>query len=514
VSGEPSEKELPMEYREMLHRYVGRRVCVSTFGHAKLWGRLAAVNDDCLRLVNTILSAEPDDAWLNQSQFSESESPIGNRHAETVIHFHHIVAISCLDDDLPELMAAGHEGASGFAGPVPKGDEALDRLFGDEALDYVRSDRLELHLGPSLAVLADPKRDDGLADRLINVRNSIVAELGIVLPPIRLRSDPRLPGDEYRIVVCGTEVARDVVRPQKLLAIKSGKSKAVVHGEQASEPAFRRPAVWVEPHCKAAAQSAGYLVAEPSDVLAMHLQLEVNRHAHELFSVDALRLMLEHLRYTSPAAVEELVPHRMPLARLHDLLGRLVQEGVPLRPLERILECIGHLPQRLEDPEEMLAALRVLLGRIICGRFRDPQGRLPLCIFSSDVAHRITVTFDELPDPTDGFWLAGILDGVRSWYAEYRATGAHCALAVDPSIRRRIQQLVWHQASGLPVLALTEIPASLPIDLVATLSEKELGMAERPSRARRSRRTKKAPVAGPVEANPLPLEPEKRRRPR
>jgi flagellar biosynthesis protein FlhA len=510
-----------MEYREMLHRYVGRRVCISTFGHAKLWGEVAAVNDDCLRLVKTALSTDGDDPWLAQHQYGDAEHVHSMRHAETVIPLHHIVAITCLDDDLPN-MADGLESAYSSAAELLPGQasapsrrppDPLDRLFGDEVFEYLRTERLEVLVGSELVSLADPKLENGLADRVIQLRNTIGAQLGFVLPTVRLRDDPRLADNEYRIAVNGTEVARGTVRPEKLLAINGGRVKTILDGERTLEPLFSQPAVWIEPGQRSEAEAAGYLLVEPSAVLAMHLQAEVKLHAHELFSLESLRLMLDHLRHASPTVVEELVPHRISLPKLHDLLSRLLEEEVPLRPLERILERVAHLPPGQEDTEEMLAALRLSLGRTLCERFRDASGRLPLVALDRDISARLQETLTGAVERSSSFWLAGVVDGLRSWYLDQRTASRNCPLVVDTSLRRRLRQLLAHQVPGLAVLAFAEIPHELPVQLVATLGAEELGMEVKPPR-RRTRTAKKPVPATTASSSSSAPPPTKRRTPR
>ena len=464
-----------MEYREMLHRYVGHRVCVSTFGHSKLWGELAAVNDDCVRLVNTMLSSDGEDQWLAQS-YSDPDNSYGVRHAETIVHFHHIVAITCLDDDISELRceAGSDYGCRQPAGAAGSGDEGA-RVFTDDVFQHLRLERLEVLIGRGLIALADPKLTGGLPERMIALRNQIGAQLGFVLPPARLRDDSRLGEHEYRMFINGTEVARGLVRPDKLLAVGEGTVTAKVSGERTLEPVYAQPAMWVDASEREAAEREGYVLVEPAAVLATHLQSQARRHAHELFSLDGLRMLLEHLRQTSPAIVDELVPTRISLSRLHDLLCRLLEEEVPLRPLERILERIAHLPASCDDTEQMLAALRTSIGRILCDRFRDGYGQLPLASLDRELSDRLADVLLEM-EQGSGIWLARLIDGLRTWYLDQRSAGRDLPLVVDTPVRRRLRELLAHQIPGLAVLAYSEVPHELPVQLAVMLSPQDLGM--------------------------------------
>jgi flagellar biosynthesis protein FlhA len=499
-----------MEYREMLHRYVGRRVCISTFGHSKLWGELAAVNDDCVRLVNTMLSSDGEDQWLSQS-YSDPDTNYGVRHAETIVHFHHIVAITCLDDDIAELEceAKGDNLCEHQAGSARIGDEG-PLLFTDDVFQHLRLERLEVLIGRGLNPLADPKLPGGLPERMVALRNQIGAQLGFVLPPARLRDDSRLGEHEYRMFINGTEVARGLIRPDKLLAVGEGSASTELAGERTLEPVFAQPAMWVAPGERDAAERAGYILVEPAAVLATHLQNQVRRHAHELFSLDGLRLLLDHLRQSSPAIVEELVPARISLSRLHDLLCRLLEEEVPLRPLDRILERIAHLPPSCDDTDQMLAALRTSIGRILCDRFRDGYGQLSLASLDQELSDRLADVLLEM-EQGSGIWLARLIDGLRTWYLDQRSVGRDLPLVVDTPVRRRLRELLAHQIPGLAILAYSEVPHELPVQLAVMLSPQDLGLRSAQAKGPSGGKGRKSAKSEPA-ATGLPLAAAGRRR--
>jgi len=487
-------------------------VCVSTFGHAKLWGELAAVNEDCLRLVNTMFASDGDDQWLSQS-YNDADSTYGVRHAETIVHFHHIVAITCLDDDIPEPRESSRDHRSlaetSQAG-LRCGDEDGQRIFADDVFDHLRLERLEVLIGKGLIPLANPKTPGGLPERMIALRNQIGAQLGFVLPPARLRDDSRLGEHEYRMFINGTEVARGLVRPDKLLAVGVGPVSTVLEGERTLEPVCAQTATWIEREDGPAAEQAGYLLVEPAAVLITHLQNQTKRHAHELFSIDGLRMLLDHLRQTCPAVVDELIPGRISLSRLHDLLCRLLEEEVPLRPLERILERIAHLPPGCDDTEQMLASLRTSIGRILCDRFRDGHGQLPLASLDRELSDRLADVLLEM-EQGGGIWLARLIDGLRIWYLDQRSAGRDLPLVVDTPVRRRLRELLAHQIPGLAVLAYSEVPHELPVQLAVMLSPQDLGLRSPQSKGPSNGKRRKSPKPEAA-ATPVPLVAAGRRR--
>jgi flagellar biosynthesis protein FlhA len=481
-----------MEYREMLHRYVGRRVCVSTFGHSKLWGDLAAVNDDCVRLVNTTLATDGDDQWLAQSAYADPESNYGLRHAETIVHFHHIVAITCVDSDLPAFV-------SNDAAETQRQSEILgQRGPADDVFQHLRLERLEVLVGPALVRLADSQDAVGLPERILSLRNAVGAQLGFLLPSVRLRDDMRLGENEYRIFVNGCEVGRGEARPDRLLAIAPPDSDVELAGDSSQHGDFCPPGVWIPPDDREAVEGAGCFVIEPASLIAMHLQAEVKRNAHDLFTLEGLRMLLEHLRQTSPTVVEELVPTRMPLARLHDLLGRLLEEGVPLRPLERILERVAHLPPNIDDVDQMLSSLRASLGRLLCDRFRDGDGQLQLVTLDHQLSSRLDEVLLGPMEEGGGMWLATFVRGLSEWCARERLAKRDLPLVVSALVRRRLFQLLNNHVPGVTVLAFSEIPADVPVDLGATVGADELGLGQPASKRRKTSRSRTEPaLSGP-----------------
>jgi flagellar biosynthesis protein FlhA len=472
-------------------------------GHAWLWGVLGAVIEDCLRLLNTMFACDGDDQWLSQS-YHDADSTYGVRHAETIVHFHHIVAITCLDDDIPEPLGTPQEDRSLPLAPagLRRDDDDDRRVFTDDVFDHLRLERLEVLIGKGLIPLADPKAPGGLPERMIVLRNQIGAQLGFVLPPARLRDDSRLGEHEYRMFINGTEVARGLIRPDKLLAVGGESGSTVLEGERTLEPVYAQSATWIDRAAGTAAVQAGYVLVEPAAVLITHLQNQSKRHAHELFSIDGLRMLLDHLRQTCPAVVDELIPGRISLSRLHDLLCRLLEEEVPLRPLERILERIAHLPPGCDDTEQMLASLRTSIGRILCDRFRDGRGQLPLASLDGELSDRLAEVLLEM-EQGSGIWLARLIDGLRTWYLDQRSAGRDLPLVVDTSVRRRLRELLAHQIPGLAVLAYSEVPHELPVQLAVMLSPHDLGLRSTQSKGPSGKRRKSAKSETATTAMPL-----------
>ena len=139
-----------------------------------------------------------------------------------------------------------------------------------------------------------------------------------------------------------------------------------IAGIETRDPAFQQPAVWIEQGLAERAQMLGYTPVEPTAVLATHLQEIVRRHADELLTRDATKHLLDELKKTSPAVVDELIPNPLKLAEVQQVLQMLLREEVPIRQLSLILETLGDYAGKTKDPVFLAEYVRHRLARTIC----------------------------------------------------------------------------------------------------------------------------------------------------
>ena len=207
--------------------------------------------------------------------------------------------------------------------------------------DYLSVDPMEIEIGVGVIRLADPKRGGDLLQRVQRVRQNVAAEIGILMPKVRIRDNMRLDQNQYRIKVADMSVAEGVVFPNLLLAMDSGLTSGKINGMPTKDPAFGTPAVWIDPGQRDQAEMLGYTVVEPVSVVATHLTEVVRKHADEILTRDATKHLVNELKQSSPAVVDELIPGQMKLAEVQQILQLLLREQVPIRQLGPILETLG-----------------------------------------------------------------------------------------------------------------------------------------------------------------------------
>ncbi|MFQ5422395.1 MAG: flagellar biosynthesis protein FlhA, partial [Phycisphaerae bacterium] len=232
-------------------------------------------------------------------------------------------------------------------------------------------DPMELEVGYGLIRVVDRKQGGDLLDRISNIRRQIATDLGIIVPPIRIRDNVRLEPNGYSVKLRGAPIAQGEVMPGHLLAIDSGAVSEKVHGIDTKEPAFGLPAIWITEDARSTAEQRNYTVVEPTSVLATHLTELIQMHAAELLTRQDVSRLLDNLKERSSKVVEEVVPDQLKIGEVQAVLERLLRERVPIRDLETILETLGDWASRTKDPEVLAEYVRNALARQLCERYRD-----------------------------------------------------------------------------------------------------------------------------------------------
>lgn len=460
-----------MDYRNLLRRYIGRRVCVSTFGQVKLWGILGSVADDCVRLTDTITASELDDSpWNNPGAHDDDDSRVGSRHPETLLHFHHIVAITCTEARIDPPGESSDDDNSGEIVFNPLRSETSDA--GDDASaqaaiwPFSPADRVTLLLAPNLIKLASA--GGALLDRMGDCRRAFIEETGLPLPLVRIRDDIRLPDHHFRILIDHADAGGGVVHANRKMAVihpaKPGTSASPLEGIHDVEPTFGTPVVWIAHDRVAAAEKAGHVVVDPATVISTAVASVCRKHLRSFLTLDLVRGMLQQVRAHAPTLVDEIAPPRVPLARLRELLAHLAEENVTLRPIEPILESFASHIGTVENPIELLELVRAEFHRQIVQPYRDQTGTLHVfALVEEDCDRFIQLCRDPDKSPNGPREIDVYVAELAAFVHSQVALGRRFCFAVAPRQRRLMWELLRSYLSESPVLAFTEIPREVPL---------------------------------------------------
>jgi flagellar biosynthesis protein FlhA len=341
--------------------------------------------------------------------------------------------------------------------------------------DYLAVDPMEVEIGVGLIRLADPRRGGDLLERVQRVRQSVASEIGIILPKVRIRDNMRLEQNQYRIKIADLGVADGVAYPGKFLAMDSGSTSGKVPGIATKEPAFGTPALWVDAAVRDQAEMLGYTVVEPGSVIATHLTETVRRHADEILTRDATKHLVDELKQTAPAVVDELIPSVMKLAEVQQILQMLLREGVSIRQLGAILETLGDYAARTKDQILLTEYVRHRLARSICTRYRTRDNRLFVVTLEPAMEDRIRAGFDH---NEHGLFIRMSPQAIETTCRLIAAEVEKLVLAshppvllVSPQIRAALKLMTAPHIPQLIVLSYNEITRDTKIESVAMISD-------------------------------------------
>ncbi len=343
----------------------------------------------------------------------------------------------------------------------------------DPMQDLLQIDPIELEVGYAVIPLIDEKQGGDLLERISLLRKQGAQELGILVPAIRIRDDIRLPANEYIVKIRGAEVSRAEVMPRFLLALNTGGVMQDVDGMDTIDPSFGMPAKWITPASRIEAEAAGWVVVEPSTVIATHLMETLKAHAADLLGRQDVQEMIDALKKSHPALVEEIIPARINLGTLHRVLQRLLRERVPIRDLVSILEALGDAAEQTKDPEQLTEVVRRSLSNSISRLFLDGSGSVHGVTIGPRLEQSLMGLFGSrgtqqgmsLLNPDT---LATLLRDLNTIATMHAVEGRPLPLICPPTLRVGVRRLIEPVLPNVPVISLAELPASVNLTSVAT----------------------------------------------
>lgn len=341
--------------------------------------------------------------------------------------------------------------------------------------DFLVIDPMEVELGVGLISMADPEKGGDLLQRITGVRRNVAAELGVILPKVRIRDNMGIGENEYRIKIANNMVANGEALAGYLLAMDSGMTRGQLNGIPTRDPAFHQPAMWIQAVEQDRAEMLGYTPVEAAAVLATHLQEVVRQHAGELLTRDATRHLLDELKKSSPAVVEELIPGTMKLGEVQQVLQMLLNEAVSIRQLGIILETLADYAGKTKDPIWLVEYVRHRLARTICTQYRDEQDRVYVVTLDPALEDRISAGIEHTerglfirmsPQAIDV-----TCDQVFAELENLVQAGHRPVVLVSPQIRPGFRQLISAKLPKVVVLSYNEMTRDTQIESVGMVSD-------------------------------------------
>jgi flagellar biosynthesis protein FlhA len=384
---------------------------------------------------------------------------------------------------IPFLMLGGLAGSLGYINfkdgkkeqDAKKGTEITPAEKKEERVeDYVQVDTLELEIGYGLISLVDETHGGDLFNRITNVRKQLALELGIVIPPIRVRDNLQLDSTQYVIKIRGNVVATERLMMDRLLAMNSGMVEESISGTEIKEPAFGLPAVWIPVHDREHAELAGYTVVDPSSVLSTHLQEVLRRNADKILGRQDTKKLIENLKKDYPAVVEDMTPELLPTGSVQKVLQNLLREGIPIRDLVTILEALVDYARVTKNVDVLTEYVRHALSETIARLYADTKGIVHATMMGARLEQVVTASLQNQKENSPSLGLSpAIIEAIQTGMAENietaTAAGYQPVVLCAATVRPYFHRLIHSTFPAVAVLSFTELPAETEIEFIGKL---------------------------------------------
>jgi len=364
--------------------------------------------------------------------------------------------------------------AAAPAPPAPLPDEVAPDYIAQA--DVSDATLVTIELGYGLVGLVDTAQGAPLITRITGIRKQLSRDLGFVLPQFRIRDSLDLAAQDYAVLIGGVSAARGNIRPGKLLAIDAGDVRAAapysqlgLTGEATRDPSFDCPALWIAPSARDHAIAEGFLVVDPSTVIATHANQALLGEAHQLLGPDEVREWVDALKSRAPALVETVYPDPLPLAALTRILRALVADGIGLAHPQPLFTSLALALQKNPDFDAVVDAVRADLGGRLTARIAAPGDALKVVTLDAGLEGAILggmvdpATGQPLIEPDCGGMIVREINRIAD------DQGGAIALIVQPPARRALAALLKPRAPRCLVLSIAELPATQPIAVVGVI---------------------------------------------
>ncbi len=358
------------------------------------------------------------------------------------------------------------------AAPAPAETDGSSR---DVVLKELPIDALELGIGFGLVPLVDRRAGGTLASRVSMIRRQIAGDLGMVIPRVRIHDELDLDSHEYMFKVRGSEVARGQVMAGHLLAMDPGDAIGKLNGIPTTEPAFGLPAIWVHQGQHAEADALGYTVVDGESVIVTHLTETIKKHAASLLTRQDVRALLDQLKQSNEAVVNEVVPDVLSLGEIQRVLQALLGEGVSIRDLGAIVEAVGDKARLTRDPSLLAEYARQALGRSITAPYLDANRTLHAITLDPSVEHEVATSITQT---NEGEYLAmepsraqAVVNALRAQSdSAVSRGGMRPVLLCSARVRRHLRRLVEQTLPHLAVCSYNEIASGISVETIGVVS--------------------------------------------
>ena len=343
----------------------------------------------------------------------------------------------------------------------------------ENVMSLLQIDPIELEFGYGIIPLADSEQGGDLLDRVVMIRRQCALDLGIVVPIIRLRDNIQLKPNEYLIKIKSVEVASGEIMFDNFLAMNPGTAEGELEGVKTVEPAFGLPAVWISENQKEKAEMMGYTVVDSPSIIATHLTEIIKRYSAELLGRQDVQRLLDNVRETYPALVDEVVPKVLSLGEVHRVLSNLLKEDISIRDLVTILETLADYASITKDTDMLTEYVRQAMSRAITKQFINGNKSKVITL-----DHKLEQTIIDSIQQTDyGTYLSvdpdvsqRIASSLMKEVQNVMSIGEQPLILTSPMVRIYFKRITEGVVPGLTVLSYNEIDPSIEVQSIGMVN--------------------------------------------
>jgi len=343
-----------------------------------------------------------------------------------------------------------------------KGVEApsLRQAAPAESLESLtKVDPMVVEVGLGLLPHLEGGSDSPLLQRITALRRQVAAQLGFLIPPLKVRDNLQLRSMEYRVLLRGAEIARYELMADKLLAIPSAAAEPLPDAIPTHDPSFGLAAFWIPSSSANKVRLAGYVVVDAVSTLGAHLAELIRTHSHEIFGRQDAKQYCDRVAQEHPKTVEDLVPKLLSLATIQKVLQNLLRERVSIRDGALVLEALGEAATLTRNSILLGEYVRQSLRRTLIQPYLNAPGELSAWLLTPELESLIDKAVEH-GEQTSHLHLAPvvlrqIVDSIRTTVG---ASDASPVILCSTGARFYLRQIIEPVLPGSVALSHNEIP--------------------------------------------------------
>ncbi len=338
----------------------------------------------------------------------------------------------------------------------------------------LRIDYLRLELGYGLlSLISAPKEGQKLTDQIKALRRQMAADVGFVMPSVRIQDNMQLPANTYSIRVKEIEAGRGDLRPNMLLVMDPRGEEISLTGEKTTEPTFGLPAMWIEEANREEALFRGYTVVDASTVITTHLTEVIKDNMAELLSYAETQKLLDEMEKEHQTLIADMIPAQISLGGVQRVLQNLLAERVSIRDMPTILEGISEACGHTRNVMMITEHVRTRLARQISDMNASEQNFIPLITLTPQweqaFAESLVGADDDKQLSMPPSRLQEFITAVRNTFERQAMMGESPVLLTSPGIRPYVRTIIERFRPMTIVMSQNEIHPKVKIKTVGTI---------------------------------------------